>query len=151
MANRIEFAVSATPIATGTISEGVEADTIAGDIRKTLGGSASIATAHTTVGYAAGVVAYDEAEVSGGSDSTLGSGGYDFVFIKHTGHQYSTATALGAATASDTNLTVTLGSQLVCTLPPGGAIVLPTVPAAAIKVKSDDAAETIAVEYILST
>jgi hypothetical protein len=151
MANRIEFAVSATPIATGTISEGVEADTIAGDIRKTLGGSASIATAHTTVGYDAGDVEYADADDSGGSALTLGSGGYDFVFIKHTGHLYSSTTVLGDAVTDGTDLEVTIGSQKICTLPPGGAIVLPTVPAAAVKVQSDHASEHIAVEYILST
>jgi hypothetical protein len=151
MASRVEFAVSATPIASvaAGVSENVAVDTIAEDIGKSLGGSASIATDHTTVGYGSSTVAYHEAEVSGGAATTMGSAGYDFVFIKNTGFQHVDATTLGEST--DAGLVVTIAAQALCTIPAKGAIVLPTVPAAAIKVQSDDAAENIAVEFILST
>ena len=148
MASRVEYAVSATPVASVVAGENVAVDTIAADVGKSLGGSASITTTHDTDGYTSGAPDYDEAEDSTGTDSTLGSSGYDFVFIKNTGYKYDGG-ALGEVSAG--NLVVTLGSQEVCTLPAGGAIVLPSVPAVAIKVISDSATDNIAVEYILST
>ena len=149
MASRVDFAVSATPIYSYTgQAEAPDVDTIAADVGKSLSGSASVTTTHDTDGYTSGTPDYDEAEVSTGADNTLGSSGYDFVFIKNTGYQYDGG-ALGEVSAG--NLVVTLGSQQVCTLPAGGAIILPTVPAVAIKVKSDSGTDNIAVEFILST
>ena len=149
MASRVEFAVSATPVATVDAGENVAVDTIAADVKKSLGGSASVTTTHNSTGFGSGAAAYGNAAVSGGSALTLGSAGYDFVFIKNTGKKYSSATALGDDTTA--SLKVTLGSQEACTIPAGGAIVLPTVPAVAVKVQSAAASDTIAVEYLLST
>jgi len=149
---KVSYGVSMTPITRiDTVDNQSGAhDVINTDIGKSLGGSADVACSagHTTVGYSGGTVAYDEAEVSGGSNSTLGSAGYDFVFIKHTGKKYVSG-ALG--TASTGNLVVTLGSQVVCTIPPNGAVTLPNVPAANIIVKSSSASDNIAVEYALIT
>ena len=149
MASRVEFAVSATPIASVGASENVAVDTIAADVKKSLGGSASVVTTHDSTGFGSGAAAYGNAAVSSGSALTLGSGGYDFVFIKNTGKKYSSATALGDATTA--TLKVTFGSQEICSIPAGGAIVLPTVPAVAVKVQSTSGSDTIAVEYLLST
>ena len=152
MANHVKYAISLTPVAEGSISEGSgNVSVIGSDIGKTLGGSASIDVAHTTLGYGSGTVAYGEAEVSGGSDSTLGSGGYDIVFIKNTGFKYSTATALGDAITAGTNVKVTIGTQEIARIPSGGCIMLNNVPVASIKVRSTDASENIAVEYALIT
>jgi len=149
MASRVEFAVSATPVASVAAGENVAVDTISADVKKSLGGTASIATALTNTGFAAGAASYGNAAVSGGADLTLGSGGYDFVFIKNTGFKFSSSSVLGDVTSA--GLVVTIGSQALCTIPAGGAIILPTVPAVAIKVKSDSGSDTIAVEYLLST
>ena len=137
MASRVEFAVSATPVA--TVVAPVKA-VVPVTVRT---------TTHNSTGFGSGAAAYGNAAVSGGSALTLGSAGYDFVFIKNTGKKYSSATALGDDTTA--SLKVTLGSQEACTIPAGGAIVLPTVPAVAVKVQSADASDTIAVEYLLST
>ena len=160
MASRIEFAVSATPVATVAAGENVAVDTIAADIGKSLGGSASVTTAHTTVGYASSTVAYGSVPANGGAKLQLGADNtaYDLVFIKNTGFAYSSATALGDA--STHNLLVHIetsgGSawQQIASIPPGGAIVLPNFAAQGsskgLWVESSST-DVIAVEYILST
>jgi hypothetical protein len=160
MANRIEFAVSVTPIATVAAGENVAVDTIAADIGKTLGGSASVTTGHTTAGYGTtttGVVVYANAVASGktqlGNDDTL----YKLVFIKNTGFQFSSYTALGDATTNtlDVYIEITGGSlwMRMCAIPAGGAIILPNWPAQGagkgLHVETSGS-DSIAVEYFLS-
>ena len=160
MAGKVTYKVVMTPYTTisGSANNYDEHDVVNLDIGKRLSATADVAvdtTNHTTVGYgtaSAGTVAYGNAAVSGGTALTLGSAGYDFVYIKHTGYQYgSDATTLGGAVSSTTNLVVTIGSQIICNIPPEGAIALPNIPAADIKVQSTHAGETIAVEYALIT
>jgi hypothetical protein len=161
MANRIEYAVSATPIRTiaGVSGKYAAQDAIEGDINKTLGGNASIATGAadvTVVGFTAGAVAYGECPASG----KLALGGVtlmDMVFIKNTGKTFSSATVLGDTTEdllilhkeySDTNFTE------ICRIPPGGAICLPNTPTLATDCTwavESSGSTTIAVEFALIT
>ena len=163
MASRVEYAVNITPIATidAVSNQSAAHDVIELDIGKALGASASVAvgqTAHTTVGYAAGVVAYlnavDDAKTQIGADHTP----YDMVFIKHTGYSYSSATALGT-TAISVGLNVfieyTAGSAwaTIASIPTGGALVLPSFPtqgsSKGIFVQPASGTDHIAVEYAL--
>jgi len=85
MASRIDFAVSATPIASVAAGENVAVDTIAADVGKSLGGSASVVTAHVTLGYGSGVVSYGSVPANGGAKFQIGVDNtpYDFIFIKN--------------------------------------------------------------------
>lgn len=141
MANRIEFAVTMTPIVTGTPSEGMSTDTLAGDVRKTLGGSGKVESGQTspsvtvdyttTAGYSTGTVAYHNANnavVGTGTNINPGTNP-DFVYFKHTGCAYSNATTLGALTTIPVTIyiyNVANATYLpLCILRPGEAIVLP--------------------------
>ena len=158
MASRVEFAVSATPIATVSAGENVAVDTIAADVGKSLGGSASVTTSHTTVGYGSSTVAYANAAASGKTQLGADNTAYDFILIKNTGFEYSSATALGDATSNtlDVYIEYTDGSAWsnICKIPAGGAIILPNFPAQGsskgIFVETSGS-DSIAVEYILST
>jgi len=161
MANRVDYAVSVTPIRTiaGVSGKYASQDVIEGDIKKTLGGNASIttgATDITVVGYQAGTVAYGNAPASGGTKLALGAAlAMDMVFIKNTGKKYSSATELGADTdndlivykeISDTNF------EEICRIPPGAAICLPKTPALASNCTwavLSSGSDAIAVEYAL--
>ena len=161
MANRVEYAVSATPVRTIGVEPGQYAaqDVIEADINKTLGGDASVLTGASTitvVGFQTGTVAYGNCPASG--KLALGAqAAMDMVFIKNTGNQYSSATALGAATTndlivqkeeSDTNFVE------ICRIPPGGAICLPKTPGLGSNCTwavESSGSDTIAVEYALIT
>tara|TARA_Y100000034_G_C6784599_1_gene350915 strand:- start:303 stop:806 length:504 start_codon:yes stop_codon:yes gene_type:complete len=162
---KVEYTVSMTPITTleANAGQNVATDVINIDIGKGLSGQADVTVdtaGHTTVGYAAGVVAYleavDDAKTQVGADHTV----YDFVFIKHTGKSYGTATALGDTIIS-VNLNVfieyTAGSAwaTICGIPPGGAIALPNFPtqgsSKGIFVQPASGTNHIAVEYALIT
>jgi hypothetical protein len=165
MASRVEYAVNITPIATidAVSNQSAVHDVIELDIGKSLGASSSVAvgqTAHTTVGYAAGTVAYleavDDAKTQMGADNQA----YDMVFIKHTGYSYSTATALGTTSISvalKVFIEYTGGSAWahIASIPSGGALVLPSFPAQGaskgIFVQPASGTDHIAVEYALIT
>ena len=161
MANRVEYAVSVTPVRTIAAASGKYAaqDVMEADINKTLGGSDSVPTGGTDItvtGFTAGVVAYGNCPASG--KLALGAqAAMDMVFIKNTGKKYSAPTVLGEDTAndlilhkeySDTNFTE------ICRIPPGGAICLPKTPALATGCTwavESSGSDTIAVEYALIT
>jgi len=161
MANRVEYAVSATPIRTidGVAGKYAAQDVIEADVNKTLGGDASIATAATdvtVVGFTAGTVAYGNCPASG--KLALGAAlAMDMVFIKNTGKKYSDATTLGAATTNDLILykeTSDNNFEEICRIPAGGAICLPKTPALASNCTwavESSGSDTIAVEYALIT
>lgn len=165
--SKVDYTISMTPLTTVSASAGSYGahDVINADIGKTLTANAEVTVdtaAHTTVGYGtgtAGVVAYveaaDGAKTQLGADNTA----YDFVYIKNTGYVYSSATALGAATAIylDVFIEKTAGSAYIeiCSLPPGAAIALPNFPAQGsslgIHVQPASGSIHIAVEYALIT
>ena len=164
---KVNYSVSMTPITNidAVSTQSAAHDIINTDIGQSLGGSAEVACSagHTTVGYGtttAGQPVYldaaDDAKTQLGADDTV----YDFVFIKHTGKSYSSATALGSTTIS-VNLNVfveyTAGSAwaTICSIPPGGAICLPNFPAQGtnkgVFVQPASGSDHIAVEYALIT
>lgn len=151
--SKVKYKVTIEPLTTvdGVGGSYDAHDVINQDIGKKLSGTADVTVdtaEHNTTGYSGGTVAYGNCPASG-STLTLGSSGYDFVYIKHTGYQWGgDTTTLGSTTTN--NLVVTIGSQALCTIPPGGAIALPTVPAANLIVTSSSS-QTIAVEYALIT
>ena len=165
MANRVDYAVSVTPIRTIAASSGqyAEQDVIEGDINKTLGGSDSIETGAATItvsGFSAGAVAYGNCPASGklaisGTDNTA----QDMLFIKHTGFQFSSATALGSASTASNKLEVFVehaedAYTKICSIAPGGAIVLPSTPALGNNQSfhvGSSGSETIAVEFAAIT
>jgi|14_taG_2_1085336.scaffolds.fasta_scaffold10877_2 hypothetical protein len=126
-------------------------------VGKTLGGSVSATTTATggieiagnISGYSSGDPTYAEATVSGGTATTLGSAGYDMVFVKNTGFDYDSG--LGSTARTTETVKVTIGAQIIAELHNGGAIILPKVPAEDVKVQSSDASNNITVEYCLVT
>ena len=161
MANRVEYAVSATPVRTIDAIDGKYAaqDVIEADINKTLGGSAStlvIGTADITVeGFTEGAVEYGNCPASGKLPIGTANTPYEGVFIKHTGNQFTSATVLGAASTATNLLIVEVEKPadtfiIICKLEPGGAIYLPNTVAQGVNTTfqvSSSASETIAVEF----
>ena len=101
MANRVSFAVSATPIETLTDANNGTHDVLAGEVNKVLGGSGEATVtdyndAGTIQGFINGAPFYKIASCAAGgsrlSTQRLGSS----VFIKNTGYKYSSSSALGA-------------------------------------------------------
>lgn len=134
MANRIEFAVIATPIVSVAQGENVAVDTIAYDMQKSLGGSGSVSSGETspnvtvnytiTGGYISNVVNYANINTSASTTNIVGDiNGGDFAIVRHTGHLYLSPTELGAPTTMA--LDIYIGTQLVSTLRPGEAMVFP--------------------------
>jgi hypothetical protein len=101
MAGKIRFAVSATPIETLTDENSGTHDVIAGEVLKQLGGSGeSLALtayngAAANQGYLNATVNYKSADYTAGG-AKLTNTIPDFIFIKNTGHIFSSATVLGA-------------------------------------------------------
>jgi len=162
MANRVEYAVSVTPIRTiaGVAGKYAAQDVIEGDVNKTLGGSDSVVTGSAdiaVVGFSEGTVAYGNCPVSGGSELVIAANdACDVLFIKHTGYQYGAdAETLGTASTANIDLIVKLeysdgNFKEFCRISPGGAIALPKVPALGSGMGFgliSSGAETIAVEY----
>ena len=164
MANRVEYAVSATTVATvGVGTDYTAHDVIEKGIGKTIGGSASVLTAASTIAttgfgnVADGQADYGNCPASG----YLALGGaalMDMVFIKHTGKTFSSVSALGVTTADllVVSKETTDGSayEEICRIPPDGAICLPNTPALATDCSwsvSSSGSTTIAVEYALIT
>ena len=152
MADRVKFAVSAIPIETLTDENSGTHDVIAGEIGKGLGGSGdSLGVANFTTltaanqGYLNTTVNYKTASYAAGGTALTATATADFLFIKNTGHTFSSATVLGDVStnvvivaiqaagyvddAQDGWYTGAESSQLqffeIAWLQPGQAIVLP--------------------------
>jgi len=133
MANRVEFSVSATPVAAVSAGENIATETIAKDMQKTLGGSGSVSSGETnpsvtvdfttTTGYSGNTVAYQNVNNTTHVTVLADATNVDMAVFKHTGHAYSTATALGDAVTRKINIMV--DDQNVACLAAGEAIVLP--------------------------
>ena len=164
MAGKIAYSVSMTPITTiaAVSNQSAEHDIINTDIGKALGGGADVACSigHTTEGSytTGGTLAYLNAPATGSRLALFTANTvYDFVFIKHTGFIFSTTTVLGATSTQNLVLEQETSSgayDIICAIPPGGAVVLPNVPAmgtdCTFQVASSGAA-TIAVEAVAIT
>lgn len=105
MANRVSFAVSATPIETLTDANSGTHDVLAGEVNKILGGSGDVIVsdfndAGTIQGFINGAPFYKIASyAAGGSRLSTQRLGTSF-FIKNTGYLYSSSSALGAASTN---------------------------------------------------
>jgi len=127
MAEYIYYNINVKPTETPSIDYGVAKKILASEVGKTLGGScAAVADCNGAVanvnGYADATVNYRNA--SDGDDTTDISSETtaSFVFIKNTGYEYSTATALGDALSK--SLKVMVGTTLISLLDAGECIVL---------------------------
>lgn len=109
MANRVSFAVSATPIETLTSEDAITTyDVLAGEVGKVLGGSGEVDVTNYSgdaddQGFKDGSPYYVHAEFSAaaeGNKLTSATAGANFYFIKHTGYAVSgtSHTTLGSAT-----------------------------------------------------
>ena len=103
MANRVSFAVSATPIETVEDDTTTNHDILASEVGKILGGSGESITLTNYAGTAAaqgfadGAVNYKIASVAAGGSALTGQTNPKFIYIKNTGYKFSNATTLGAA------------------------------------------------------
>lgn len=109
MANRVSFAVSATPIETLTSEDATTTyDVLAGEVGKVLGGSGEVGVTNYSgdaddQGFKDGSPYYVHAEFAVGAEGnklTAAAAGGKFYLIKHTGHAVSgtSHTTLGAVT-----------------------------------------------------
>lgn len=101
MAGTVIFAVSCTPTETPTVEEGTASAVIATEVGKSLGGSGSVVVGAYDLtaanqGYLNATVNYKNC-VDDSWTAISAEGTAKFVFIKNTGHLYSSETALGAA------------------------------------------------------
>jgi len=131
--NRINFAISATPIVSVAAGENVAVDTIAYDMQKTLGASGNVSSGETspsvtidystTAGYNSNVVAYQNVNNSSAVTILPDLSIYDFIIIKHTGCLYSSATELGATTTMA--IDIYIGTQIIGCIRPNEGLLLP--------------------------
>ena len=136
---KITYSVSMTPITNIDVvtNQSAAHDVVNSDIGKALGGGADVACSagHTTEGSytTGGTLAYLNAPATGSRLALFTANTvYDFVFIKHVGFQFTSGTVLGAVSTQNLVLEQETSSgnfDIICAIPPGGAIVLPNVPA----------------------
>tara|TARA_B100000315_G_C14324626_1_gene472383 strand:- start:83 stop:604 length:522 start_codon:yes stop_codon:yes gene_type:complete len=171
MADKVTFAVSCTPQEELSTENSTTTYVIASEVNKSLGGSgtatcASYAGTAANQGYLNATVNYLEAPDGAGNEVQISSeSSASFVFIKNTGHIFSSATVLGDADTSATlKVTTNSGAILISNLAAGEAIVLKgkqsgsgaTIVASGIEVETvlSNGAETsggnhLAVEYLV--
>tara|TARA_R100001463_G_scaffold26130_3_gene61340 strand:+ start:376 stop:849 length:474 start_codon:yes stop_codon:yes gene_type:complete len=120
----VEWAVSATPKVSlaSTDGESVATATIHENIRRTLGGNGTAETDGVIDygGVADGATNYLQG-TSGGVQ--IGNTNSTFIWVKHSGYQWSDASTLGAATTD--NIQVKVGTEVCSVLRPGEAMVFP--------------------------
>mgnify|MGYP003153951249 CR=1 FL=1 len=123
---RLDYKVSVTPIeSTAATSDSgpMQTETLAGGIRRSLGGGKSDTTwaGSDTTEWNAGV---PTCVTSGGG--TISSSSSDGIWIKHTGFDYDAAEADNVgSTVNTANLTVSTAGATSVTLAPGSAIFFP--------------------------
>ena len=132
MADRIRYAVNMTPIkettfeidytdATLTDVSGIAYNYVNSVIGTTLGGNDEVTATQAIInGYATGNASY----LTGQNGSIVTPDNCKFLFIKHTGKNYVSASAIGVESITN-ELTITTGSVLIASLGEGGAIILP--------------------------
>ena len=171
MADKVTFAVSCTPQEELSTENSTTTYVIASEVNKSLGGSGTATvSAYNGIaadqGYLNATVNYLEAPDGAGNEVQISSeSSASFVFIKNTGHIFSSATVLGDADISATlKVTTNSGAILISNLAAGEAIVLKgkqsgsgaTIVASGIEVETvlSNGAETsggnhLAVEYLV--
>lgn len=117
MADRIRFAVSATPIETLTDENGGIRDILASEILHSLSGSGeSISLTDysglvANQGYKDGAVEYKSASHLAGGTILTQTNLPDFIFVKNTGFKYSDATTLGISTTDCISVVIKVAAQ----------------------------------------
>ena len=112
MADHIHFNVSATPVEELTDEKSNTIKVISGEVATALGGGGDSVdlTNYSLVvaqqGYKDGAVGYVDITSAAGGTALSAATEPNFVFIKNTGHRYSSATALGAVTTDCVMVTV---------------------------------------------
>ena len=131
MADSVRFSVYCTPVEELTDENSGERSVLASEIGKSLGGSGTATvSAYNGIaadqGYLNATVNYLEAPDGAGNEVRISSeSSASFVFIKNTGHVFSSATVLGDAETSLTlKVTTNSGAILISLLAAGEAIVL---------------------------
>lgn len=170
LADFIKFSVRCTPVERLTDEQGNSHKVIAGEVGKSLGGSGEATVTNysgtaANQGYKDATVNYLEAPDGAGNEATLSAeSSASFVFIKNTGHVFSSATALGAAESTRLlKVTYPTSGTPISILDAGSAIVLralqttgETIVASNISVETVDSDGTeaaggvhLAVEYLV--
>lgn len=165
----IDFSVSITPkikqLQSGDTQSSSDLYYIDDEIGKTLGGSGKsggaadgdgttlTASGDDVTGWASGSPTYVTSNATTITGSSHGMG-----FIKHTGHLFSSSSALGEAvtktsgkwtTAESITLTFGGSTSVVCTLYPGEGMVLPRWSAGACVTATGSGSNHMAIEYAL--
>ena len=122
--HKVKWAVSASPIVTVDAVDGasLETNTLHENIRRTLGGSGDATTlgAIDFGGVTDGNTNYLQGTTAG---ANIGDGDSTFIWVKHTGYQWSSSSALGAVSAD--NLHIKVGSEVCAVLKPGEGMIFP--------------------------
>tara|TARA_R100000152_G_C6766825_1_gene191905 strand:- start:50 stop:526 length:477 start_codon:yes stop_codon:yes gene_type:complete len=158
MADRLDWKVSITPVkqtAAGSDGGGVQADVIAFDFKKSLGGGNSSQTwaGNNTDGWAddSGTPLHTHLTSDSGTTGAISSA--DGLWIKHTGYAFVSDAGLGnkSATADNTStVVVKTGSTAICTLGAGEGVFLPKVANATYNL-AIGSGSAVAVEYAIFT
>jgi len=124
MSDVVRISLSVTPVEELADEQAGTHEVIAGEVGKSLGGSAEATVtdysgAAAVQGYADATVNYLEAIDSADTTDVSSEATASFVFIKNTGYTYSAATTLGAALAK--SLKIMSGTTLICLLDAGEA------------------------------
>tara|TARA_Y100001938_G_scaffold147833_1_gene229963 strand:- start:2263 stop:2745 length:483 start_codon:yes stop_codon:yes gene_type:complete len=126
--HEVRWSVSATPVAKESGDDGgtMAHDTIHENIRKTLGGSGTSETdgAISQGGtFTNGVSSTPYLQADNSTTCAIGDGTATFIYVKHTGYLWSSASVLGNAT-TDT-LKIYADSEHIATLNAGEAWIIP--------------------------
>lgn len=126
--HEVRWSVSATPVAKESGDDGgtMAHDTIHENIRKTLGGSGTSTTAGAISQggtFTNGVSSTPYLQADNSTTAAIGDGTATFIYVKHTGYLWSSASVLGAAT-TDT-LKIYADSEHIATLNAGEAWIIP--------------------------
>lgn len=143
MANKIKFSTSLTPVEDNTNQFGNSNFIAASECYGTLSGSGELTgvtidgSGGATHGYDDGEAYYIQAAV--GSTTAVAMAAADIVGVKHTGYQYSSATALSSTANTSDYLAIFIhdgsADRYVGTLKSGEMIVLPIRGRASMTVK----------------
>tara|TARA_R100000700_G_C3165557_1_gene140714 strand:+ start:696 stop:1163 length:468 start_codon:yes stop_codon:yes gene_type:complete len=122
--HKVSWAVSATPKVTVDAVDGASMETtsIHENIRKTLGGTGELTHdgAIDFGGVTDGGTNYLQATSSG---VNIGDGDSRFIWVKHTGYEWSSSSALGSASTDDVDIYI--DAEHIASLNPGEAWIIP--------------------------
>ena len=129
----IKFSISATPVEVATVQEGTGPSIAASECFGSVGGNGEdtgitiVTSGGNNDGYASGVPFYLSATVvvDGSAVAITALASCRFFFIKHTGFEYSSSSALSTTANTADVLTLTAGSTVIARLKAGEGLLLP--------------------------